>query len=525
MSSAPPAAEFPFTVGDPDRVRRARDVLDAAGYALPRIAELLGPEAPTVRQQLDARHRPLLLDRCAGGSPLEVLLRLFLLGDTANADEVRRAVAPSEPDDWFALGLLAAEGDRVGALAELAPGDDGLLLALPVRSRLAFSGRGDIDVVMSPRSHTTWRLAQCLIPRPGAAVLDVGCGAGLLGLLAAGRDGRLAAGDLNPHAVNVTTFNARLNRVPVDARIGDFFTPFEGQTFDRVISNPPFVLSPHLPGEEGYVQFHSAGRPADAVSELLVRSMGRFLRPGGYGQTLVNWAHVRGEDDRERVRAWVAGGGCDAWVLRIKTLDAAHYAAQWAPPHEDDAPFDAYTATFAAWKAYYERLGVEAVSYGVVTLRARPGRGNWFLLQDAPNLVGPCGAALERGFARRDWLEAADDEFLLGARLRVDPAARLVQEGRLGGGGWEGGQMELRLTEGLAAALTLDPRSVAVVYGLRGDRPLAVLLEELAQAWGRSADEVVPPALRLVRCLLEHGLVAPVPDDDAIGVVQAKHYA
>ena len=27
------------------------------------------------------------------------------------------------------------------------------------------------------------------------------------------------------------------------------------------------------------------------------------------------------------------------------------------------------------------------------------------------------------------------------------------------------------------------------------------------------------PCLRMVRCQLEYGLVAPVPDDDAIGVV------
>jgi SAM-dependent methyltransferase len=389
----------------------------------------------------------------------------------------------------------------------LAPGD-GLLLALPVRSRVEAARSEDLEIVMSPRSGTTWRLARFLLRRPGGDVLDVGCGCGLLGLLAAAGGGRLAAGDINPHAVNVAAFNAALNGVACDGRVGDFFAPFEGRTFDHVVSNPPYVLSPRRPDARGFVDYREAGLPGDRVSELVVRSMPRFLRPGGHGQALINWAHVRGEDDRERVRSWAAGSGCDAWFLRFNTLDAAHYAAQWAPLPDDDA-LDAFPPVFDAWMAYYEAERIEAVSFGLVTLRARPGGRTWFALQDAPNPAGPCADFLRRGFVRRDLLQTADDAALLAARLRVDLAARWVQEWRPGGEGWGVASSELRLAEGAAAALNLDANALAVLHGLRGDRPLGEVLRDLAGEWGRPPADVVGPCLRLVRGLLEQGYVEP----------------
>jgi hypothetical protein len=48
-----------------------------------------------------------------------------------------------------------------------------------------------------------------------------------------------------------------------------------------------------------------------------------------------------------------------------------------------------------------------------------------------------------------------------------------------------------------------------VFQACRGDRPLRAVLEELAATWGEPPAAVIPPCLRLVRCLVEQGFVVP----------------
>ena len=160
--------------------------------------------------------------------------------------------------------------------------------------------------------------------------------------------------------------------------------------------------------------------------------MPRLLRPGGFAQALINWVHVRGENDEERLRSWTAGSGCDVWVARSSTLDPASYATAWLPLPDDFA--DAHVRPFEAWMAYYEANGIEAISQGLITLRARPGGPNWFVCESPPRLVGPCGDDLQAAFDRRDLLDGLDDEALLGMRLLVVPSVRWRQEWRLEGG-------------------------------------------------------------------------------------------
>src|SRR5262249_43519941 len=102
--SAPPR-DGPLNANDPVQVRRAREALDRAGYGGRRLLDLRGePEWPVYRRRRQAL--PLFLHRTRGGSPLDTLVRLFLLHQAVALEEAARAVAPQRPEDWQALGLL-----------------------------------------------------------------------------------------------------------------------------------------------------------------------------------------------------------------------------------------------------------------------------------------------------------------------------------------------------------------------------------------------------------------------------------
>lgn len=100
---------------------------------------------------------------------------------------------------------------------------------------------------------------------PTDHVLDVGCGYGPIGLVAAtlASAGRAVLVDVNARAVHLASQNAALNSVPnVEILLGDGGTPVAGRTFDVAVTNPPI----------------RAGR---ATLMRVVREVWDILRPGG----------------------------------------------------------------------------------------------------------------------------------------------------------------------------------------------------------------------------------------------------
>jgi release factor glutamine methyltransferase len=90
--------------------------------------------------------------------------------------------------------------------------------------------------------------AENLNVQEGEAVLDMGTGCGILGILAAKKANAVLAVDVNPYAVCCAKGNAKLNNVQNKIYYvqGDLFTPLnESFKFDTVLFNAPY-----LPAEE-----------------------------------------------------------------------------------------------------------------------------------------------------------------------------------------------------------------------------------------------------------------------------------
>jgi methylase of polypeptide subunit release factors len=100
--------------------------------------------------------------------------------------------------------------------------------------------------------------------------------------------------------------------------------PVEGEQFDLVTANPPFVISPNL----AFV-FRDGGGQGDGVSRQVVAGTAGSLRPGGWATVLCNWSQPVGERWHAPVERWLSGSGCNAWVLRYRTDDPVTYAAIW----------------------------------------------------------------------------------------------------------------------------------------------------------------------------------------------------
>ncbi len=167
---------------------------------------------------------------------------------------------------------------------------------------------------------------------------------------------------------------------------GDLFAPVEGERFELVVANPPFVISP----SRRYI-FRDSELPVDELCRMLVRSAPEHLADGGHCQLLASWAHVAGEDWRDRLRGWFEDTGCDALVLEREVLEPSAHAASWLRQTE---PPDQWQPEYDEWMAYYERHRIEAVGFGLITMRKRVRRAILGFVPKSRHKTGRCRAGI-----------------------------------------------------------------------------------------------------------------------------------
>lgn len=117
----------------------------------------------------------------------------------------------------------------------------------------------------------------------GAAVLDVFTGSGALAISAALDGARSAtAVDISRRAIASVKINARLNGVHVRALRGDLFAPVDGERFDLVLANPPYVpgASDELPAR-GSARAWEGGRHGRLLVDRFCDEVERVLAPAG----------------------------------------------------------------------------------------------------------------------------------------------------------------------------------------------------------------------------------------------------
>lgn len=113
----------------------------------------------------------------------------------------------------------------------------------------------------------------------GQRVLELGCGTGLLSVLAAQQGAKVTAVDIAPAAIESCARNADRNGVTVETLRSDLFGALDGRLFDLILINPPYY--PRMPqtdaerawfcGEDfGYFRRLFAGLAPHVGAEILM---------------------------------------------------------------------------------------------------------------------------------------------------------------------------------------------------------------------------------------------------------------
>jgi len=467
--------------------------------------------------------------RALGGrdDALAVLSRLLVLGMPEAAASVDRSLTRTGAAGLAGLRLAAVEGDFVRPLAVVRPqsyadgtGSDqqsgtGQWWIASDLDEAALGGPLPEDHVLGVGG-ASLTLAGLQLPTPAARGLDVGAGCGIQALRARVQVDHVVATDISARALAFTRLNALLNGIEaIETRLGSLFEPVAGEQFDRVVSNPPFVITPRVADVPAY-EYRDGGMVGDDVVAAFVTGVGAHLTPGGIAQLLGNWETRDGVDGLDRVRAWVESSPVplDAWVVERESLDPLSYAELWVRDGGTLPGTAGFTRLVDAWLDDFSERRVSEVGFGYLLLR-RPAEGaptlaRYERLHGALGRGGALagdglGGHLADALAAHDRLRTLDDAGLAASTLAV--AGDVTEARHHLPGAEDPTVIELRQGGGFGRALGVDPGLAALVGACDGDLPAGVLIDAIAQLLGVDAPALRADLLPRVRELLFTGFL------------------
>ena len=159
--------------------------------------------------------------------------------------------------------------------------------------------------------------------KPDAKVLELGTGSGciVVSLAHNAPTATFTATDRSPDALAIAKANAGKHSVAsrIDFRTGDLFAPLEGETFDLIVSNPPYIslgewstLSKEVRDHEPKLAL-DGGPDGLAFYRRIAADAPRFLNPGGSVMVEI------GDTQADAVRALFETN----WTLERTLKDAA----------------------------------------------------------------------------------------------------------------------------------------------------------------------------------------------------------
>lgn len=493
----------------PDVAARLREALLGASFTADGLLELLG--APAYAALARSETVPALR-ATRGDTPLEALVRLFLLQQPVAHARVAD-VLPVDAclESGWLVRVGGASDHDIAATVDVRPyggpgGEDWFIVS---DLGCAVGGAGGIGskdegVVLGVGGAST-TLAGITVRTPVSCALDVGTGSGIQALHAAQHATRVTATDLNPRALHITALTLALSGAPAaDLREGSLFEPLkDDETYDLIVSNPPFVISPGA-----RLTYRDGGMGGDDLCRSIVQGAGTRLNEGGFAQFLANWQHVAGEDWQDRLRSWVPRG-CDAWIVQREVQDVTQYAELWlrdAGDHRGDAA--EYQARYDAWLDEFEARKVRAVGFGWITLRRTSAAVPSITVEEWPHPVEqPLGDTVREHFARLDYLRARDDAALLEDHFRL--VAEVVQE-QVGLPGAEDPEhVVLRQHRGMRRATQVDTVGAGFAGVCDGSLSAGRILDAIAQLMGEDPVMLRDRTPAQIRLLVEQGFLEP----------------
>ena len=417
---------LPLTIGSPDLFQPLHRFLTDSYYSEAKVCDRLGLKR--AEDFLTLRPNPVAPHPIRNS--LDLLARLFLIGEFVTEEEIKVQVPEPALASIKALGLIAQSRTQPGnwyATVALYPVYGLYIVSDRWTSPEAAPIQGAADVVYPAITVNTRDFMESLPTDACERLLDLCSGSGIAALVAASSYTKHAWSlDVAESSALCAEFNRLLNGIPnASVARGDLYDPVRGQTFDRIVANPPYM--PSLRPAQLYAY---GGELGDDITRRIVQELPNYLQSGGRFYCVTAGPDRKGEGFEHRIRSWLAEAGREfhIFLFERRVIDPDFIAYQQA------ARSLGGVEQVDEWKALFQKHQVEGLFYGTVVIQRRSGPGR------AVTVRRRKGSQL--GTAEIEWLRgwetaAADDTIvgrILDSRPHAVPSLALRVTHRLRGG-------------------------------------------------------------------------------------------
>lgn len=515
-----------------DLIAALRSDLTAAGFTVSALSGLWGPDADAAlhrNQRVPALRALTRLRRTLGRStPTATLAELFVLGLPVSPAMLADALPNLGLQGASELRLISSADERdesVRPTADLRPYS--FIDQLGVGSWWIVSDLGELSLGHAVgEDHVlgvggaSLTLSGLMIQRPVDAALDLGTGCGIQAMHAARHARRVVATDISTRALDIAALNAELNGFEnIEFRLGSLFEPVADETFDQIVSNPPFVITPRAEGVPSY-EYRDGGMLGDALVQHVMRHASEYLAPGGIAQFLGNWEYTEGHAGLDRVSGWLDDAPAtvvDAWVIERDVQHIDEYAETWIRDGGTTPASPEFDRLYGAWLNDFEHRGVERVGFGYVLLRrpdAPSSATSAAPLRRLEQVHGPLGgsgsglgAHLAECLDGHDWQASRSDAELASSTLVV--ASDVTVERHYWPGDDDPTAMILSQGGGFGRQTPVDTGLAALVGACDGELTVGAICSALAQLLSVDEQALEGELLPLVRSLIDDAILLP----------------
>jgi SAM-dependent methyltransferase len=498
--------ELPLRLGGADDFTRVRALLERAGFEEAAVCRAL---------EIDQMHdlsaiRPEDVDFSAVGSEaLAALMRLFLFRRAMPCAELERLFDARDLGALLSLEVLR-RGDSAGGSYSSS------VFLYPVAGLFIASDwyqKADdslpipmSDIVYPAISETTLGFLRVMASSGVADVLDIGTGSGVAALLLSRTCDRPVASDITPRATHFAAFNRMLNGCDnVEIVRGDLYEPVSGRTFDRIVSQPPF-----MPSFANRLIYRDGGETGERLVKRIVEGLPEHLRPGGTLYCMCMGLDTDEGRFEERARAWL-GESRDEFDLAFACQSEESPTAFVTRAAERDP--SATDSDIRRWREVLQSIGVRRLVAGVLVMQRRgagsgtspSGTGAPFSLRTGMS-KDTTASCFEWMFGWRQWRARPSAlEELAQLRPRLAPRMSVKTTHRVREGGLVPAEILLESDSPFPVLTRVDPWVVPVIAKFDGTFTPADLYD-VARGASKLPESVgVTDFLNFVADLIERG--------------------
>jgi SAM-dependent methyltransferase len=433
--------------------------------------------------------------------PAGFALRMFVFDDPVPRDDAKTALGDLL-DPLLDVGLVVERPQGF-----VSPFVMGVVEGLFVLADALEAGE---DAVMGLGA-TTVRIGQAVTsPRRYKRVLDLGCGAGTIALVLSRNAATCVATDINPRAVALTRINAALNDTAnLEVRLGDKFAPVQGEEFDLIVSQPPFVAQPSVTA--GHTALYGGSR-GDELALSILAATPRYLARGGRAVFLADWPRIGDEVIEDRLRQ-ALGPAPNLLVLRCPPMEPAIAATSYAAGlHPGLGP--AFEADALARLDHFEAIGLSDLTPAfVVVERSQSPREPGGFTASVPivalGFAAITSARIDAVLASRELLRRGEAAWL-DARLRV-PEGTVLSQVQVGPGADVPSTISASFAPDVALrGIEISLEMLFLVTFIHEAALVRDAIPRTAEAFGVGVDDARAKVVEAALHGLECGLLGPV---------------